>query len=42
MEFTVSTASPSGRYAMAVIEAGAIMMRWKRSSGVPSARATAA
>ena len=26
----------------AVIEAGAIMMRWKRSSGVPSAWATAA
>src|SRR5437867_5629273 len=38
--FIVSTLRPSGRYAIAVIDAGAITMRWKRSSGVPSAWAT--
>src|SRR5262245_58019773 len=41
VEFTVSTAGPLRPYAIALIEAVAIMMRWKRSSGVPRAWATA-
>src|SRR4029453_12293903 len=41
VKFTVSTAGPPRPYAIALIEAVAIMMRWKRSSGVPRAGATA-
>src|SRR5256886_13589926 len=42
IELIVRTRGPSSRYAIAVIEAGAIAMRWKRSRGVPRAWATAA
>src|SRR6266545_1867359 len=42
IELTVRTASPEGRQAIALMEAVPITMRWKRSSGVPRAWATAA
>src|SRR5256886_13612996 len=40
--FPYTTLFRSDRYAIAVIEAGAITMRWKRSRCTPSAWATAA
>src|SRR5205823_15108780 len=42
VEFTANTVGPMRLYAIAVTEHGEITMRWNRSSGVPTASATAA
>src|SRR5205823_3026482 len=42
VEFTASTIGPNGLYAIAVTEQGETTIRWNRSSGVPTASATAA
>src|SRR5437773_964997 len=42
IELSVRTTGPWDRYAIAVIEAGAIAIRWKRSRCAPTAWATAA